>query len=784
MGADDSGDGRSIDLSLFKLEAHVEDALRIAFLLSENHPLTAGDVLTSALGESRQTRSSGSRAFSRWASFFPDEIDVSIPKAVSILQMSSVPMNSFLAASFEAAEIFFGKNKELWGRDYITLALLAVDDPSLDRIAAETRRTIQSLRDEWFLFVSSDSPYADHRPWDKWWKQRSVRLPGRSGTYLLTWDPERTSFDNLAAAIAEIEGKGEVTIGWSVGNHGIRRGDRVFFMRHGENMPGLIGSGYIASEITKGRHWDQTKPADWTAYYAEVRWEVLRRQPLIPLAELAKQTGEQKLWIETGSGLSIPQELAQNLEILWKEALLAEEQRGRSPSTLAGTGALSASLVAGSQSPGVAPRQQQQTATSESEGKQSKPTVAPEPATRLPDVWMLSDRPLENRFAEQDRFQFKDYASALAAVLDHEKTETPFTMAINAPWGAGKTTLANMIAEQLLQRPKDRGHAPHIICWFNAWMHDDAPNLATAFISEVGRTANRSRDYFRRIVNPLPAALLEPSSRKWRGVTLGAPIVIATLFMFLWAGSHLKHLDQQKKDEAKQAYQMTNATTKDASERIISTSETKTQSKSDHTPPSSGDKVDSFLENFQSSVVVLGAFLTGLAVIGGLLAKIFTSTPLGGYVQSPDKAAEAGAIQSAEKQLKKLIAQARWRGNRFIVFVDDIERCKPPRSVDVLDAVNQLMNHQGVVVVLLGDMSAVAAAAQLKYKDLAEIFVPSAGIALTGADRGKEAFGRLYLQKIIQFQFDLPIPPTGKIRQYLKQLAAAPQAEGGGVGQP
>src|SRR5262249_45288167 len=102
-----------------------------------------------------------------------------------------------------------------------------------------------------------------------------------------------------------------------------------------------------------------------------------------------------------------------------------------------------------------------------------------------PDVWMLADQPLEGNFAQQDRFGFKDYADALAAILDHEKTATPFTMAINAPWGAGKTTLAKMIEEQLVQRPKDRGQAPHIVCWFNAWMHDDAPNLATAFICQV-----------------------------------------------------------------------------------------------------------------------------------------------------------------------------------------------------------------------------------------------------------------------------------------------------------
>jgi hypothetical protein len=158
--------------------------------------------------------------------------------------------------------------------------------------------------------------------------------------------------------------------------------------------------------------------------------------------------------------------------------------------------------------------------------------------------------------------------------------------------------------------------------------------------------------------------------------------------------------------------------------------------------------------------------------------KVFPTTALEGFVTAPEKAAETGAIQAAARQLKDLISQATWRGNRFIVFVDDIERCTPPRSVDILDAVNQLMSHAGVVIVFLGDMSAVAASAQLKYKDLADIFVPSAGIAVTGPDRGKEAFGRLYLQKIIQFQFDLPIPPMRRIQKYMKQLAAAPAAGG------
>ena len=404
--------------------------------------------------------------------------------------------------------------------------------------------------------------------------------------------------------------------------------------------------------------------------------------------------------------------------------------------------------------------------------------------TRPPDTWMLADQPLTDRFAEQDRFEFNDYADALAAILDHPKTDTPFTMAINAPWGAGKTTLANMIAAQLEQRPRDRGDAAHIICRFNAWMHDDAPNLATAFVAQVGRTADAHRLWLRRIFDPLPAAVLEPTQRKRRQAIVGAAIVAATLATSAWVGEHLKHVDDRKAWEAKKVtpYQATESVTNPApgAPPTRTTSQTETRTRDTVPPPEQPvhDAPDVFFAWLQSRMVVLGAFFTALAGLLGLLAKLITTTSLGGYVASPEKAAETGSIQSAATQLGSLIRQATRGRCRFVVFVDDIERCKPPRSIDVLDAVNQLMDHRGVIVVLLGDMAAVAAAAQLKYKDLAEIFVPNTGIALTGPDRGKEAFGRLYLQKIVQFQFDLPVPPRSRILDYLSRLSVTSDEEG------
>src|SRR6266511_4076045 len=142
----------------------------------------------------------------------------------------------------------------------------------------------------------------------------------------------------------------------------------------------------------------------------------------------------------------------------------------------------------------------------------------PQPPGR-PSLRMLADAPLTDD--RHDRLDFRAYADALAGLLDHPDTDTPLTIAINAPWGAGKTSLANMVTQRLETRPLQRGDRSHIICWFNALLHDDAPHLGAAFAAEVAKTANRCRVWPRRLLSPLPSAMLSPHERRRRHIILG-----------------------------------------------------------------------------------------------------------------------------------------------------------------------------------------------------------------------------------------------------------------------
>ena len=80
-------------------------------------------------------------------------------------------------------------------------------------------------------------------------------------------------------------------------------------------------------------------------------------------------------------------------------------------------------------------------------------------------------------------------------------------------------------------------------------------------------------------------------------------------------------------------------------------------------------------------------------------------------------------MDDVREQLGKIVRQATHH-RRLIVFVDDLERCRPPRAVDIREAATQLLGHPQVVTVLVGDMNAIAAAAAIKYADLEGKYMP------------------------------------------------------------
>src|SRR5689334_6236265 len=135
-------------------------------------------------------------------------------------------------------------------------------------------------------------------------------------------------------------------------------------------------------------------------------------------------------------------------------------------------------------------------------------------------VPLVADAPLADPAA--DRFGFAEFAHALCLLVDDDDTSTPLTIAVSAPWGGGKSSLGQMLETMLERRVRNRGNDdPRLVCWFNAWEHDDAPHLGAALAASVARAAERNRHWWRRAITPLPSAMLTPGERSRQAVLIG-----------------------------------------------------------------------------------------------------------------------------------------------------------------------------------------------------------------------------------------------------------------------
>jgi len=340
---------------------------------------------------------------------------------------------------------------------------------------------------------------------------------------------------------------------------------------------------------------------------------------------------------------------------------------------------------------------------------------------------MLADAPLIDDTG--DRLGFKAFADAIAGIIDSPRTSTPLTMVINAKWGAGKSTLGHMVKKRLETKPAADGYAPHVACWFNAWMHDDATNLAASLAAEVAKFASGSRSYWRRIVTPLPSNLCTERIRRFRKWLkyFVFPILTVLLVAAIALRFGLRLPD------------------------VVALS----------------PHVIGSLAGMPHNAYAVALIVASILVFKLLMSVLPVAKSVSEFVRNPEASAGTASMQEVRKQLGKLIRQATPRKSKFVIFIDDLDRCKPPRSVDILEAINQLFDQVGVVVVIMADMQVVAKCADLKYRTLEG---PISNIAASHPSLNFPTYGWNYIQKIIQVQFDLPVYSQTEIRRMLEAL--------------
>jgi predicted KAP-like P-loop ATPase len=105
-------------------------------------------------------------------------------------------------------------------------------------------------------------------------------------------------------------------------------------------------------------------------------------------------------------------------------------------------------------------------------------------------------------------------------------------------------------------------------------------------------------------------------------------------------------------------------------------------------------------------------------------------------------------LEQFQNRFKELV-QEHVRPNRFVVFVDDLDRCLPEKAIGVLEAIMRFLDVENCVFVLGLDQEVIARGIEMKYKEL-------------GAKQEKDnqqhftIEGVRYLEKIIQLPFQIP----------------------------
>ena len=144
-------------------------------------------------------------------------------------------------------------------------------------------------------------------------------------TWLFTWNPKRWRWDDKYHGYLEMKHQisqvGRSFATWSSSsNKSIKAGDRIFLIRLGVEPRGIIASGYAATGVFEGPHWDRERAARGDScrriFIEFDRILDAENEAIVPI-DLLKTKFPSVCWSSQCSGIEIPLEVAMELENSW-----------------------------------------------------------------------------------------------------------------------------------------------------------------------------------------------------------------------------------------------------------------------------------------------------------------------------------------------------------------------------------------------------------------------------------------------------------------------------------
>ena len=146
-------------------------------------------------------------------------------------------------------------------------------------------------------------------------------------TWLFTWNEERwhwnDSLNGYKELMNDISQIGHAYCKWTCGvNKSIQPGDRIFLIKLGSAPKGIVASGYAATSVFEGTHWDLDKMKQGKrARRIFVDFDKIKDYEsdcILGFDKLTEISNTFK-WSSQSSGIEIPEDIALKLEEQWKQ---------------------------------------------------------------------------------------------------------------------------------------------------------------------------------------------------------------------------------------------------------------------------------------------------------------------------------------------------------------------------------------------------------------------------------------------------------------------------------
>jgi hypothetical protein len=425
----------------------------------------------------------------------------------------------------------------------------------------------------------------------------------------------------------------------------------------------------------------------------------------------------------------------------------------------------------------------------------------------------VSDRPLGEN--DVDHLGFRSIARGVAGFLRNPKTQLPVTLAINGNWGTGKSSLMNLICGEL-RRARFRP------VWFNAWHHQEDENLLASLLQSVrqdaappvlskGGLAFRLRLGWFRFSRYYPRAM-----------------AMVAVFIGLWAAeSWYDAPDKNNAPQLRQYFQelgeklqpptstQTPAGTQEAQNTPTQTSPGPAGNANAGNPasgpangagsqPPSGEKPGApakpnnsapaqtpLLVTLLQLLAAFHEFLDGASSTVGtkplaalyFLVRIFPSAlgRLKAFQSEPASLLHTAAPGVSKQQIEAQtsfrmrfakefsdVTQALGENHRLVIFVDDLDRCRPGKVAEIMEAINYVTVSGDCAFILGIETHVVRAALGLSFNAMAQELEPqknsSAGAPAPsiqddtpeGKREKRKEFALAYVEKLINIEMNVP----------------------------